>query len=228
MIEKHVNSLKGRVLEYGSLIDTMIQQTFDGVLEKNWDAVLDVCNILELKADAMKLEVAQESMGLIALFHPEACHLRSIMKMAAIAIDLERMGDVIVKIAGISLNNREYFDFNEYPQIIQMVQETRTMLNNVMRAFADEDVLIAISVIGHDDRVDDLCESLIRKILRKIKIHNEDIEYLLQLLTVVRYIERIADHTTHIAKDVIFIKEGLTVQKVSDLQKIISQRYTKE
>lgn len=228
MIEKHVNALKGRVLEYGLLIDTMIQQTFEGVLAHDWESVSSVCNVLELQADAMKLEIAQESMGLIALFHPEACHLRSIIKMSAIAIDLERMGDVIVKIAGISLNNREYFNFNVYPQIMQMVQETRTMLNNVMRAFADEDALIAISVIGHDDRVDDLCESLIRKILRTIKVHNEDIEYLLQLLAVVRYVERIADHTTHIAKDVIFIKEGLTVQKVTNLQKILSQRYVKE
>ena len=228
MIEKHVNALKERVLEYGSLIDRMLQQTFDGVICKDRESLSQVYNELEIQADAMKLEIAQESMGLIALFHPEACHLRSIIKMSAIAIDLERMGDVIVKIARISLNNKDFLDFTVYPQIMQMVQETRIMLTNVMRAFADGDALIAISVIGHDDRVDALCESLIRKILREIKTHNDDIERLLQFLTIVRYIERIADHTTHIAKDVIFIKEGLTVQKMTNLQGILAEHHTKE
>ena len=228
MIEKHINALKGRVLEYGLLIDKMIQQTFDGILHKDTSLLSLVCSELEREADDMKLEIAQESMGLIALFHPEACHLRSIIKMSAIAIDLERMGDVIVKIARISLNNKDFLDFTLYPQIMQMVQETRTMLKSVMHAFHDEDALIAISVIGHDDRVDDLCESLIRKILREIKVHNDGIEQLLQILTIVRYVERIADHTTHIAKDVIFIKEGLTVQKVTNLQKLISDHYARE
>ena len=223
-----MNALKGRVLEYGLLIDTMIEQTFDGILCRNKDVLSRVCNELEVQAHEMKLEVAQESMGLIALFHPEACHLRSITKMSAIAIDLERMGDVIVKIARIILNSKEMLDFSMYPQVMQMVQETRTMLKNVMHAFADGDALVAISVIGHDDRFDALCETLIRTILREIKVHNEDIERLLQLLTIVRYIERIADHTTHIAKDVIFIKEGLTIQKVSNLQSILSERYGKE
>ena len=231
MIEKHIQALKLRVLEYGELVDAMILHTYESIIARNWTALDDVVDVSEPKADAMKLEIAQESLGLIALFHPEAGHLRSIMKVSAIVIDLERMADVVVKVAIIALDNREYVDFEVYPQIGEMIIETRKMLHDVMYAFDEEDALKAVSVVANDDRVDNLCSSLLRKILRKIKAGTtgeEEIDYLIQLLAIIRYVERIADHITHIAEDVIFIKEGLTLQKVQDLQQVLSERYDKK
>ncbi|MGL4722776.1 MAG: phosphate signaling complex protein PhoU [Desulfovibrionaceae bacterium] len=227
MIETHIIALKSRVIKYASLIDTMLFKTFEETNQQDWNSLIDIRITLREKSDAMRLEIAQECVALTALFHPEAGHLRSIMKMSGIIVDLKRMADVICKISSIFSNAREAIPFDSYPQLADMLKETRRMIHDVMQAFSEEDALLAVSVINYDDRVDALCGSLLRKILRKIKEQGEDIDPLIQLLTSIRYLERLADHVTHIAEDVIFIKEGLMLQKVEDLQKIILTRNIK-
>lgn len=212
MIESKINRIKEEITQYAQLVDTMLKTTMDGALNKNWEEVTEVIDVMEPRANLLKLEIAQECLGILALFHPEASHLRSIIKMSGMASDLERMADMITKIALAAFHWKDSISLEDYPLVFDMAKETRKMLTDVIQAFMDENALAAVAVIQHDDRVDDLCTQHLKKL---IKTMNEaaEVEPLLQIMNITRNLERMADLCTHLAEDVIFIKEGLVPNK---------------
>lgn len=212
VVEIKILEVKQSIVEYIKLIDTMLSSMIDGVQTKNSEKFKEVIDILEPQANQQKLNVAQECLGILALYHPEASDLRSIIKMSGMATDLERMGDLVTKIALSAYNWQDSFDLNEYPKILEMAIENRKMLTDVCKAFEEENSLIAVAVIQYDDRIDELCGRLLKKIIKEMN-QAEDVEHLIQLMNITRNLERMADHSTHLAEDVIFIKEGLVPNK---------------
>ncbi|MDK2818129.1 MAG: hypothetical protein KFW21_01605 [Spirochaetota bacterium] len=212
VVERKISETKDVIFDYMALIDIMLIRTLQGSKEKNWDMVKDVINILEPQADQKKLEITQDCLGILALYHPEASHLRSIIKMSGMASDLERMGDLITKIARSTYHWQDAYNIGDYPKIIEMAEENRKMLTDVSRAFMEENILMAVTVIQHDDRVDELCTILIKQLIKEMNIA-ENVEYLLQIMNITRNFERMADLCTHLAEDIIFIKEGLIPNK---------------
>ncbi len=212
VVSNKIQEVKHMILEYIQLIDSMIDKTTDGALNKDWDKVKEVFGQLEDKANQLELDVAQECLEILALYHPEASHLRGIIKMSGMASDLERMADHIVKISLSLYHWKDMIDLNQYPRIIEMAEENRKMLSDVSKAFIEEDSLVAVTVIQHDDRVDELCSRMLKQIVKDMN-QAVDVEHLLQLMNIVRNFERSADLSTHLAEDVIFIKEGLIPNK---------------
>ncbi|MGL4676601.1 MAG: phosphate signaling complex PhoU family protein [Brevinema sp.] len=212
VVEIKIAEAKQMIVEYITLIDTMLVKTMEGSQAKNWDLVKEVIDVLEPRANQLKLEVAQECLGILALYHPEAGHLRGIIKMSGMGSDLERMGDLVTKIALSTYRWQEAFHISEYPKILEMAEENRKMLIDVSKSFVEENCLIAVAVIQHDDRVDDLCTRMLKQIIKEMN-QAVDVEHLLQIMNITRNFERIADLSTHLAEDVIFIKEGLVPNK---------------
>ncbi len=212
VVESKIAETKSIIFDYMTLVDTMLVRTLQGAQEKNWDMVKEVINVLEPEANQKKLEIAQECLGILALYHPEAGHLRCIIKMSGMAGDLERMGDLITKIALSTYHWRDAYCINNYPKILEMAEENRKMLADVSKAFMEENSLIAVTVIQHDDRVDELCSRSIKQLIKEMN-KAEDVEYLLQIMNITRHFERLADLSTHLAEDIIFIKEGLVPNK---------------
>ncbi|MGL4366686.1 MAG: phosphate signaling complex protein PhoU [Brevinemataceae bacterium] len=212
MIEQKVCETKKAVYNYINLIDTMLGNTINCALEDNWEGIREVTDVLEPQANAMELEIAQGCLAILALYHPEAGNLRSIVKMSGMASDLERMGDMITKIAFATYYWRNSIHLKNYPNLIEMVSETRKMIEKAKHAFMDEDSLLAISVIQYDDIVDDLCTMILKQLIKEMNAA-EEVEPLLQMINVARNIERIADLCAHLAEGIIFIKEGLVPNK---------------
>jgi len=212
MVEKQIKEMKDTISQYMNLIDKMLSQTLKGALEDDWDLVRDVIDTLEPQANILKMEVSQDCLGILALYHPEAGHLRGILKMSGMGSDLERMGDMVTKIAFSLYHWKDMFQINDYPKILEMIHETRKMLSDVQKAFIEENCLAAIAVIQHDDRVDELRTRNIKKLVKDMN-QAEDVEHLLQIMHITRNLERIGDLCTHLAEDIIFIKEGLVPNK---------------
>lgn len=212
IVDQKIIEMKNLIFNYIGLIDKMICQTLEGVTEKKWELLTDVVDNLEPQANQLKLEVAQECLGILALYHPEASDLRRIIKMSGIGGELERMGDMVTKMAFIAYHWRDVIDLNKYPNVLEMMKETRKMIDDVREAFMEENSLMAVAVIQNDDRVDDLRAHTIKHLIKAMN-QTEDVEPLIQVLNITRHIERMADHCTHLAEDVIFIKEGLVPNK---------------
>ncbi len=146
VVEVKINEVKKAIEGYISLVDTMLMQTIDSSKNKNWESLKEVIDVLEPQANHLKLSVAQDCLGILALYHPEAGHLRGIIKMSGMASDLERMADHITKVALSCYHWRDSIDINEYPKIIEMAEENHKMMIEVSKAFTEENCLMAVAV----------------------------------------------------------------------------------
>ncbi|MGL4388905.1 MAG: phosphate signaling complex protein PhoU [Brevinema sp.] len=212
IVVQKISKTKERILYYMQLVDKMIEQTISASLEKDWDEVKQVFTTLEDEANALKMEISQDCLGILALYHPEASHLRCIVKMSGMASDLERVGDLATKIALSTYHWKDRYSLKDYPQIIEMSKEARSMLSRLSDAFMEENTLKAVAIIEYDDKVDELCTQTLCQLITEMN-RAEKVEHLLQVMNVTKNIERIADVCAHFAEDIIFIKEGLVRNK---------------
>lgn len=173
---------------------------------------LQLCNkIIEAdrEIDELEVEVEEECLKIIALHQPVAVDLRFISAVIKINNDLERIGDEAVNIAErmASIAKRPPvpvpFDYSV------MAAKTESMLRSSLDALVNLDVDLAYKVILADDEVDDIKREIYDRVKDVIKEKPERVATLINLLLISRHFERIADHATNIAEDVIYMIEGV-------------------
>jgi phosphate transport system protein len=149
---------------------------------------------------------------MLALHQPVAIDLRRITAAMMIVVDLERMGDLAEEIAerALQLCHPPYFPIPERLQ--RMTDLTTTMVRQSLDAFVNLDVHLARLVYRLDDEVDGYCSQIIKELVQTMKTSPELIEAGLSLFSATRHLERIADHATNIAEDVLYLVEGEIVR----------------
>ena len=155
----------------------------------------------------MEVEIEEECLKILALHQPVAVDLRFITAVIKINNDLERIADEAVNIArGVSYLSEDketfYFDFS------QMVEKTQSMLKSSLDALVNLDTDLAVKVCILDDEVDEINGEVHRLVKGAIRDNPEQGEHLINLLLISRHLERIADHATNIAEEVIYLIEG--------------------
>jgi phosphate transport system protein len=167
-----------------------------------------------------KLEnvIDQMCLKLLALKQPMAVDLRFITSAMKIITDLERMGDQAVNIAerAISLNLEP--QIKPYIDIPKMAEVTQSMVRDVLDAFVSRDSKLARSVCERDDMVDGLNNQVMRELLTYMMSDPKTITRAVHLMIVSRCLERIADHATNIAEDVIFMVDALVIKHHADIE----------
>jgi len=158
--------------------------------------------------DEAEVEVEEDCLKILALHQPVAVDLRFISAVIKINNDLERVGDEAVNIAerveNISIRVPVTVPF-EYGA---MAEKVEAMLRKSLDALVNLDADLAYKVCLSDDEVDDINRDIYDKIKEVIKIHPDRVSYLINLLFIARHLERIADHATNIAEEVIYMVEG--------------------
>ena len=169
-----------------------------------------------------KLENAVDDMclKLLALKQPMAADLRFITSAMKIATDLERMGDQAVNIAerAISLNGEP--QLKRYIDIPKMAEIVQSMVKDVLDAFVNHDPKLARSVCERDDLVDGLNDQVVRELLTYMMSDPKTITRAVHLMIVCRCLERVADHATNIAEDVIFMVDALVIKHHADAKEV--------
>jgi len=162
--------------------------------------------------DQAEVEVEEECLKILALHQPVAMDLRFIVAVLKINSDLERIGDEAVNIAGRSLN------INAYPRI-EIAFDLNTLTRNVMSmlqrsldALVNMDATLAHAVLASDDEIDDTVQVLFQQVKDEIRRQPEKIDYLIEYMRINRHLERIADHATNIAEDIVYMIEGKIVR----------------
>jgi len=170
----------------------------------------------------MEVDLEEDCLKILALHQPVAIDLRFIVAVLKINSDLERIGDEAVNIAERArfLSSKEKLDFLlDFPPMAEKVQ---SMLNKSLRSLVDMDSRAAREVCISDDEIDAINKQMFIKVQERMKIHPEEIERLIPLLSVSRYLERIADHATNIAEDVIYMVEGVITRHGHSLSNLRS------
>lgn len=210
-LEKEMISLRRAILTMGASVQARVDQAFEAFLERDVDQARRIKGS-DREIDEMEVDIEDECLRVLALCHPMARDLRFVLATIRIDNDMERIADHAKSIAKrvIDLGGLEPVDIP--PAIYTMSQTAREMLAESLRALADEDTELARHVRECDQTVDDIQKSVFDWAQKQIPEDVSSTRTVIDVLSVIRGIERIADLATNIAEDVLFIVEGQVVR----------------
>jgi phosphate transport system protein len=212
MFEERVTNLKRQIVEYAGLVESMIEKAVKGLLEKEMDYLRDVIEEDEPKANTMEMETDELGITLIAQYQPKAKDLRTILMIMKMGNDLERMGDHAVNIAESGMYLIERPPVKPWIDVPRMSELTIGMLKDSIIAFINEDADLANSVCERDSKVNALRDQVFRELVTYMVSDSRTIERSLHLSRVAGNLERIADLSTNICEDVIFMVKGQVIK----------------
>jgi phosphate transport system protein len=206
-LQKEIVGLKKRILSLGTLVEENVGRAVRAVGE-NDDAVAREVIALDAQIDALEIEVEEECLKILALHQPVAVDLRFIVAVLKMNNDFERIGDLSVNIAERTLAMKEPPPPEFAAHLGLMVNKVCAMVNGSLDSLVNIDAALARRVCASDDAVDTFYREMYANVKNGIAANPEKVDDLLQMLSISRHLERIADHATNIAEDVIYMIEG--------------------
>lgn len=202
-----LNTLRDKLIEIGSLTEIALSKAIDALEKQNVDRALEIME--EDKAvDTLDEEINDMAILLIAKQQPVATDLRRIIVAIKISNELERMADFAVNIAKATIRIGDEPLIKPIIHIKEMTEISSKMLSLSLKAYNEEDVVLAKNVADMDDQVDNLYGQTIRELLELTYDKRESMQQITQLLLVCRYLERFADHATNISEGVFYLVKG--------------------
>jgi len=215
--EAELQQLKSKLLEQSALVEAAIYHSITAVVQKDEALARDVL-AHEARINQIEIEIDDFCVSLLALQHLVASDLRFVIAAIKMNNDLERMGDLAVNIAerALSLLKEPVIKpMVDIPHIAALVQ---SMVRKALDALVRRDDDLARSVLASDDAVDDLRNASFHELISFMEEDPKNIRQSGDLLSVVRTLERIADHATNIAEDVLFLVKGIDVRHHSEVR----------
>jgi phosphate transport system protein len=209
--QEELEQLKSRLLEMGGLAEEEVRLAIKGLVDRN-HGLIDRVLGGDQPINALHIEVDNRCFTLLALYQPMAADLRTIVAAVKINTDLERVGDLAVNIAEAARRYATHPPVKKLIDIPRMAVIAQTMLRDALDAFVRGDIQLAQRVLDEDDRLDDLKTQIFRELLTYMLQDPVTIEPAMDLVLVSRHLERIGDHATNIAEDVIFIVSARDVR----------------
>jgi len=194
-----------------ALVESAIYRSIQGVVEKNQELAEQVLKN-EARINQLEIEVDDMAISLLALQAPLATDLRLVTAAIKINNDLERMGDLSVSIAQSALALMKEPMIRPLIDIPHIAGLAQGMVRKALDAFVNRDPEMARSVLASDDAVDNMRTASYHELISFMEKNPQQISQALYLLSTVRNLERIADHATNIAEDVLFLVKGIDVR----------------
>jgi phosphate transport system protein len=210
--QEELEQLKSRLLEMGGLAEERVRLAVKGLVERDHDVIDQVLLGGDEPVNKLHIEIDSRCFTLLALYQPMAADLRTIVAAVKINTDLERVGDLAVNIAEAARRYASHPPVKKLIDIPRMAGIAQTMLRDALDAFVRRDMELAQHVLNEDDRLDSLKTQIFRELLTFMLQDPTTIEPALDLILVSRHLERIGDHATNVAEDVIFIVSARDVR----------------
>ena len=213
--QEQLEELKQNLLKMATLVEGTIHEAVHSLVQRDSDLAEETFK-REKQINDMELAIDEMCLKLLALRQPMAVDLRFITSAMKIITDLERMGDQAVNIAERAISLNQEPQLKPYIDIPRMAEITESMVKDVLDAFVNRDPRLARSVCERDDLVDGLNDQVVRELLTYMMSDPKTIPRAVHLMIVCRCLERIADHATNIAEDVIFMVDALVIKHHAD------------
>ena len=215
-LQRDVEKLKRRILALSAEVESDVRAAVRAVEDRD-EALARAVIGRETQTNATEVDVEEECLKILALHQPVATDLRYIIAVLKINQDLERMGDLAVHIAerGLSLCAQPPV---EMPlRLGEMADKAQAMLKQVLDAFVNLNAAAARDVCAADREIDDINRDIFRQ--AKVAIARTPLQFdvWLQVIHIARHVERIADHATNIAEDLIYLIEGRIVRHTPEV-----------
>jgi phosphate transport system protein len=222
MLAERLTNIKKKLIDYAVLVESMIDKSLDGLLEREKESLVEVIEKDEVRSNKFELELDELCITCIAQFEPKARDLRTILMVMKINNDLERIADHAVNIAESGLFLIERPPVKPLMDIPRMAQIAVKMLKDSISAFINEDAELAYNVSIRDNDVDALRDQIIRELVTFMSSAPATIERAFQLMRISNNLERISDLSTNISEDIIFMVQGKVIKHsaVNDSEKM--------
>jgi len=209
--EERLNELRLHLLEMGGLVESAVHTSVQALIEANTELARQV---LDCEPRINELEIQNDDLatGLLALEQPVASDLRFITAAIKINSNLERMGDKAANIADRSIALASEPAVTSLVDIARLGRLVEPMVHQALDAFVRKDSTLARSVLTSDDAVDDMRNHISAEIIQRLEEEPRFAKPWLDLLYIARSLERIGDHATNIAEDVVFMVDGVDVR----------------
>jgi phosphate transport system protein len=203
--------LKERLLVMGGLAEERVRAIVEALVERSVD-VVDQVQSGDEPINRLHMEVDNRCFKLLALHQPMATDLRAIVAAVKINTDLERVGDLAVNIAEAVRRYLLHPPVKQLIDIPRMAEIAQRMLRDALDAYVRRDTELAQHVLNEDDKLDALKTQVFRELLTFMLQDPGTIEPALDLILISRHLERIGDHATNVAEDVIFMVSAKDVR----------------
>ncbi len=210
-VQEHLDALKERLLAMGGLAEERVRVVTEALVTRDADLALRVQAGDEPINDLHK-EIDQRCVRLLALHQPVAVDLRAVLAAVRINTDLERVGDLAVNVAEAVQRYLQHPPVKPLLDIPRMADLAQHMLRDALDAYVRREVPLAEHVLATDDTVDALKSRVSVDLVPQMRAAPATIEPALELILIARHLERIADHATNIAEDVIFMVSARDVR----------------
>jgi phosphate transport system protein len=209
--EEELEMLQQRLLSMGGLAEDRMGDSVRAVTERD-PALVERILTGDEPINSLHIEIDDRCFKLLALRQPMAADLRAIVAAVKINTDLERVGDLAVNIAEAAKRYLQHPPVKPLIDIPRMGDIAQRMLRDALDAFVRRDIRLAEAVLAADDTLDALKTQIFRELLTFMLSEPSTIEPALDLILISRHLERIGDHATNIAEDVIFMVSARDVR----------------
>ena len=209
--QEELEQLKARLLEMGGLAEDRVRLAVRGLVERD-PTMVDRVLGNDSAINQLHIEIDDRCFKLLALHQPMAVDLREIVSAVKINTDLERVGDLAVNIAEAVRRYVQHPPVKELIDIPRMAVIAQDMLRDALDSYERRDTTLAHNVLDRDDELDTLKTMVFRELLTYMLRDPNTIEPSLDLVLISRHLERIGDHATNVAEDVIFMVSAKDVR----------------
>jgi len=215
-LQRDLEKVKRRILELSAQVESDVRMAVRAVDNRDPQLARQVIEH-EVQTNAMEVDVEEECLKILALHQPVAADLRYVIAVLKINQDLERIGDLAVHIAERGLCLCEQPPLNIPFRLVEMADKAEAMLKKVLDAFVNSNDAMAHEVCAADHEIDAINRDIFEQVKKAVTARPELFEPLLQVMHIARHLERIADHATNIAEDLLYLIEGRIVRHTREV-----------
>jgi phosphate transport system protein len=215
-IDPVLHSLREQLLRMGSRAEAILSKAVRSYFDGNERLANEVAED-DLEIDRLDLEIDDRVLKALALQAPVASDLRAIVAVKMIATDLERVGDLARNIAKGALRRARRPAAPVPPGLAQLAADVQRILRRALDAFSQGDAAAARAVLGDDDRIDSEEGEFIASAIGAIPGRPDHASEAVDAILIAKHLERVGDHATNIAEDVILVAEARNVKHAAKL-----------
>lgn len=226
MFNNEMGDLKDSFLKMGGVVEQQIESAVIALVERDYELAKQV-RAKDKEVDLIEREIDELAIHLIAKRQPAASDLRLVMAVVKMVADVERIGDEAKKIAKLSLELEKSGDTSRgYVEVRHLSAHVRTMVRDGLDAFTRFDTELALQIMKEDSKVDQEYSSAARTLMTFMMEDPRSISHCMNVMWILRALERIGDHANNLAEQVIFMVEGADVrhQSIETTEKVIGKK----
>lgn len=212
MLHERINELKEQIVAFAALIEMMTERSVQGLVDRDARLLHSLIDSDEPRANAYEIQIDDLCTILIAQYQPMAKDLRTILMIYNINGSLERIGDHAVNIAQNGLELLDRPPIKKYIDIPRMKDLVVRMLSDSIAALVQENSGLALEVCTRDDAIDGLRDQITRELMTFMTENPSIISPCLRIMRIAENLERIADLTTNISEDIVFLSQGKVIK----------------